>query len=72
MGIRQIDELRCNGCGICVDICPLDVLQMDQSREIAFVKYIEDCMSCSLCEIECPMDAVTVTPSRERRTPLAW
>ncbi len=72
MGIRKIDAFRCNGCGVCVDICPLDVLRMDQARENAFVKYLEDCMSCCLCELECPTDAILVTPSRERRTPLAW
>jgi NAD-dependent dihydropyrimidine dehydrogenase PreA subunit len=72
MGIRKIDEIHCNGCGICIEICPLDVLRMDQDRGIAFVKYLEDCMSCCLCELECPADAITVTPLRERRTPLAW
>lgn len=72
MGIRKIDELQCNGCGICVEICPLDVLRMDQAREVSFIKYLEDCMSCCLCEFECPTDAISVTPSRERRTPLVW
>jgi NAD-dependent dihydropyrimidine dehydrogenase PreA subunit len=72
MGIRQIDENLCNGCGICVEICPLDVLRMDRERKTAFIKYIEDCQSCFLCEVECPADAIEVIPIRERRTPLAW
>ena len=72
MGIRIIDESLCNGCGTCVDICPLDVLRMDETREIAFVKYIEDCQSCFMCELMCPQKAIMVTPQRERRIPLAW
>lgn len=72
MGIRRIDEQQCNGCGICVENCPLDVLRMDQEKQIAFIKYIGDCQSCFLCERECPTGAITVTPSRERRTPLSW
>ena len=72
MGIRRIDETLCNGCAICVDNCPLDVLRMDVQRKKAFIKYLEDCQSCFLCEKECPEKAIYVSPWRERRTPLAW
>ena len=72
MGIRRIDEMRCNGCGVCVEDCPLDVFRMDSERGVAFIKYLDDCQSCFLCERECPAGAIYVTPSRERRTPLAW
>jgi len=72
VGIRRIDEELCNGCGICVENCPLDVLRLDLKKKVAFIKYLEDCQSCFLCERECPIGAITVTPYRERRTPLSW
>lgn len=72
MGIRKIDTELCNGCRICVDHCPMDVLRMDEDRKKAFIKYLRDCQSCLLCEIECPTQAITVMPTFERRMPLAW
>ncbi len=72
MGIRKIDYQLCNGCRICVDECPMDVLRMDEKTEKAFIKYLRDCQSCFLCEIDCPVEAIYVTPDRERRIPLPW
>jgi len=31
--ITAIDGMKCNGCGICVDICDMDVLRLDTSQE---------------------------------------
>ncbi len=72
MGIKRVDINLCNGCGICVEHCPLDVLRMNEATNKAFIKYIRDCQSCLLCEIECPVGAITVMPVFERRMPLAW
>ncbi len=72
MGIRRIDYQLCNGCEICVDECPMDVLRMDEETNKPFIKYLRDCQSCFLCEIDCPVEAIYVTPDRERRIPLPW
>jgi len=72
MGIRKIDHAVCNGCGLCVDICPMDVIRIDKETKKPFIKYLRDCQSCFLCEIECPVGAIYVTPDRERRIPLPW
>lgn len=69
MGIRAIDYALCNGCGICVDICPLDVLRVGDDGEKPVVKYLRDCQNCFHCEVKCPTKAIYVTPFRERRTP---
>ena len=59
--IIDINQTKCTGCGICVDICPLDVIRMDEKDEKAIVKYPEDCMACFNCEIQCPEKAIDVS-----------
>lgn len=72
MGIRKIDSRLCDGCGICVNHCPQDVLRMDKERGKAYIKYLRDCQSCWLCEIECPQQAIYVYPVFERRIPRTY
>ena len=52
----EIDREACNGCGICVEICPLDCLRMD-AHEKAFMKY-DECWYCGSCTLDCPVDAI--------------
>lgn len=72
MGVRKIDVSLCNGCRICVDYCPMDVLQFDAKNQKAYIKYIRDCQGCFLCERECPQEAIYCLPVYERRIPLPW
>lgn len=71
MGIRRIDYEQCNQCGICIDICPMDVLRVRPGEAgLPMIKYLRDCMNCFLCERICPVGAIVCTPFRERRVPL--
>lgn len=71
MGIRKIDYELCNGCRICFEICPMDVLRWDERSNKPLVRYLRDCQNCFLCERDCPTGAMYVTPVRERRIPAA-
>ncbi len=61
-----IDNACCIGCGICVDICPESVIDIDHSNEqglheldeIAIVVRKEDCTNCGLCITECPAECI--------------
>ena len=49
-----IDALKCLGCGICTDICPVEAIIVTDN--IAHVN--EECMSCGACVQECPREAI--------------
>jgi NAD-dependent dihydropyrimidine dehydrogenase PreA subunit len=68
MAIEKIDEELCISCGICRNVCPVDVIRMDKETGKPVIMYPEDCMLCQLCVLECPTDAILVTP--EKHDPL--
>jgi 2-oxoglutarate ferredoxin oxidoreductase subunit delta len=58
----EINEAWCKGCVICVELCPQDVLMMENG--IAKVKDLEACTACGLCELRCPDFAIEVIDNR--------
>ena len=59
----------CKGCGICVDLCNMDVLRMDTLKDKAYIAYYEDCMTCFECALECPESAIEVSFAPEFTPP---
>ena len=53
-----IDGDQCNGCGKCVDVCPLDVFFGSKEGETPVVSYPEECWHCNACVLDCPKGAV--------------
>ena len=72
MAIERIDLELCNGCGLCVKICPMDVFRMDKQAKKAVITYAEDCMLCEFCVLDCPTRAITVTPEKSSPLILSW
>jgi NAD-dependent dihydropyrimidine dehydrogenase PreA subunit len=72
MTIERIDPELCNGCGICINSCSMDVIWMDEESNKAFIKYPEDCMCCLYCEFDCPENAIYVSPERHAPLMVGW
>lgn len=55
-----IDLEKCNGCGICEDYCPGDLIFMDEQTGKPVVKYPDECWFCGACRMDCPMDCIEI------------
>ena len=53
-----IDKTKCTNCGICVDVCPLDVFYGSQKGLLPVINYPEECWMCGSCVLECPKKAI--------------
>lgn len=67
--IVAIDEERCNRCGVCLLVCPLDVIRVDGAGRFV-IAYGQDCMACFACELDCRPGAIRVEPTRPPRPSL--
>jgi len=72
MAVDKIDYEKCNGCGICVRVCPMDVFRMDKKNKKAVITYPEDRMLCEFCVLDCPTGAITVTPGKTSPLLVSW
>jgi 2-oxoglutarate ferredoxin oxidoreductase subunit delta len=61
----QINRDWCKGCYLCINVCPHEVLGVDQetwtgSFHPVVVRQIERCKVCRSCELFCPDLAIEV------------
>ena len=58
-----IQRQWCKGCGVCVALCPKEVLAID-AEDKAYPGSLENCIYCGLCELRCPDLAIEVQDAR--------
>lgn len=51
-----VDDGICTKCGVCVDICPVEAIKLDESIE--FIKR-QECLGCLRCQNFCPSNAIS-------------
>ncbi|MBY9016005.1 MAG: 4Fe-4S binding protein [Candidatus Lokiarchaeota archaeon] len=56
--LSQVDSDLCSGCGTCVEKCPVDAIELNDS-DIAEVN-AEYCIGCGVCAHFCPENAITL------------
>jgi 2-oxoglutarate ferredoxin oxidoreductase subunit delta len=68
-----IDNDKCKGCGLCVTVCPKNVLEISEKINSkgyfpAYQAHAEDCIHCALCATMCPDVAITINEIVEEAT----
>ena len=56
----ELDAGRCNGCGLCVAVCPRGVFALVNGR--ASLADRGACIECGACARNCAFDAIHVRP----------
>jgi adenylylsulfate reductase subunit B len=56
----RIDPEKCTGCGICADICPLQVFKQAKPQETPDIVFGEECWHCNACVLDCPSEALSL------------
>lgn len=56
----------CKGCDLCVDFCPVDVLEQGEDGRV-IVAHPERCTGCQWCELHCPDFAIFVSDVDENQ-----
>lgn len=59
---RFIEYLKCTGCGICVDMCPVDIYRLENNVAIHAGKRETCIKGCEICVRNCPERAISVFP----------
>ncbi|MGD8998019.1 MAG: 4Fe-4S binding protein [Anaerolineae bacterium] len=72
-GMVVIREDRCKGCNLCVDVCPVGILQLAEDRfnikghHPVEVTDPEECTGCAMCATICPDVVFTVYRRKRKR-----
>lgn len=58
-----LDREACIGCGVCIEVCPHGVLELEAGKgSKARISDHDGCMECGACMTNCPASAISVTP----------
>ena len=59
MYVIVIDDQKCEACGECVKICPVEIYKLDAGRLI--VGNSDECSGCQSCVSVCEKQAITIS-----------
>lgn len=50
----RVDASKCNGCGTCVEICPVHGIKIVEGKAVPN----EQCIDCGTCITSCPLEVM--------------
>lgn len=71
-GKVTFNEEVCKGCGLCITVCPLKIIEMDEKKinskgyNPVHVIAPEKCTGCANCAVMCPDVAITVVREEKK------
>jgi NAD-dependent dihydropyrimidine dehydrogenase PreA subunit len=54
----QLNEEKCNGCSMCINVCPHNVFELQKGK--AKIIHLDYCMECGACAKNCAKEAISV------------
>ena len=54
----KVDKDKCDGCGTCVDVCPVEVFEIVEEKSTVINN--DECLACRACEVQCPNAAIEI------------
>jgi len=51
-----VDRKKCDACGACVEVCPVEAIKLNEVAEVD----AEECVECEQCVDECPNQAISM------------
>jgi len=64
--IRETEHDECIGCGACVEICPVDAVNIIDDQANVDLDW---CIGCGVCVTSCPTGAISIKRRIEERSP---
>jgi ferredoxin len=55
-----VDKDKCDGCGDCVEACPVNAIQLQNGKAVI----CDDCIDCNICVKTCPNQAISLRVKR--------
>ena len=67
----QVTDSACTRCGICVDVCPVRVIEMTEADAVPSPTSDaeERCINCGHCVTACPHEAISLNSMPVDRCP---
>jgi len=58
--VAVVDSEKCTGCGICIDVCPVNAIEVNEQAVIN----ADACTGCAACIWECPNEAIVIVQEK--------
>jgi 2-oxoglutarate ferredoxin oxidoreductase subunit delta len=69
-GAIEVDVEKCKGCGVCLVVCPTNVIKLSgevngKGYHYAYMEIPDACTGCTNCAIVCPDGVISVYRTKE-------
>ncbi len=54
--VAEIGKEKCTGCSICIEICPVNAIKIENGK----AEISDDCIECGVCINQCPNEAMSL------------